>query len=152
MKYLNWALIVSLLPVVLISAAYAGTSERSAESLRRLRVWACETGIAKADLERALKIPGQKRLYFVDLGQHGQMKRLFFYEIGTGRISQATSRPRGAAFVTFDSLEAPQNPVCEPAQGDHRTDESFERTERLPMDSDLSQIEIHSGEDQGGLQ
>lgn len=54
----------------------------------------------------------------------------------------------GAALVNFDSRRADPARACPRLavhQGDERSDESFERTESLPMDSDLSQIEIHGG-------
>lgn len=63
---------------------------------------------------------------------------------------------KGSALVNFDSRKAAKNRVCpqvevqpEIHQGDERTDESFERTEHLPMDSDRSQVEIHSETQEG---
>lgn len=256
MKYLNLALIVCLLPVGLVTAAYAETSARSHDNLEKLKAWACEKGVSDSDLKRALKASDKNHIVFADFGQRASAKRVFVYNLETGetsehrvshglgnapgdstqefmrfssaphsravpggvhvlgtevrrsprhrlseslilngvegqnrssaergitfgdcgilsrRMSESTRNYRswgslclphgearqllpklkGAALVNFDSRKAAKDRVCGAEQGDHRSDESFERTERLPMDSDQSQIEIHSQVEQDGIQ
>jgi len=58
---------------------------------------------------------------------------------------------KGGAVINFDSRQTQTNRVCETQA--ERSDESFERTERLlTTDTDMSQVELHSLEPRDALE